>query len=69
MALVSRPQEQRRSDGSLAGGQTRMAGWPSLWLLSLGQTRESDSPCNAKSVDWAEKSAAMDAKQQAGKRK
>ncbi len=24
--------------------QTRMSGWPSLWLLSLGQTRESDSP-------------------------
>jgi hypothetical protein len=46
-----------------------MPGWLSLWLLSLGQTREIDSPCQAKPVDWAEESAAMDAKQLAGKRK
>ena len=44
MALVSRPPEWHRKEGSLAAGQTRMLGWPSLWLLSLGQTRESDSP-------------------------
>ncbi len=37
------PPERHRSEGSLAAGQTRMSGWPSLWLLSLGQTRESDS--------------------------
>ena len=69
MALVSRPPEQHRSEGSLAAGLTRMPGWLSLWLLSLGQTREIDSPCKAKPVDWAEESAAMDAKQLAGKRK
>ena len=39
---------------SNAGGRgvlrskTRMSGWPSLWLLSLGQARESDSPSRAK---------------------
>ena len=44
MALVSRPPARHRKEGSLAAGQTRMPGWPSLWLLSLGQTRESDSP-------------------------
>ena len=39
---------------SSAGGRgvlrskTRMSGWPSLWLLSLGQARESDSPSRAK---------------------
>ena len=48
-ALVSRPPERHRKEGSLAAGQTRMSGWPSLWLLSLGrgghpQARESDSP-------------------------
>ena len=48
-ALVSRPPERHRREGSLAAGQTRMSGWPSLWLLSLGrgghpQARESDSP-------------------------
>ena len=36
----------------------RMPGWPSLWLLSLGQTRESNSPCKAKSAVGAEESAA-----------
>lgn len=35
-----------------------MSGWPSLWLLSLGQTRESDSPCKAKPVGGAEESVA-----------
>ncbi len=40
---LARPPERHRSEGSLAAGQTRMSGWPSLWLLSLGQTRESDS--------------------------
>ena len=39
-------------------GQTRMQGWPSLWLLSLGQTRESDAPCKAQSVVPAGESAA-----------
>ena len=37
----------------------RMPGWPSLWLLSLGQTRESNSPCKAKSVVGAEESVAI----------
>lgn len=58
MALVSRPPEQHRSEGSLAAGQTLMPGWPSLWLLSLGQTRESNSPCKAKPVGGAEESVA-----------
>ena len=44
MDLVSRPPERHRREGSLAAGRTRMSGWPSLWLLSLGQARESDSP-------------------------
>ena len=43
-ALVSRSPEWHRKEGSLAEGQTRMSGWPSLWLLSLGQARESNSP-------------------------
>jgi hypothetical protein len=38
-----------------------MLGWPSLWLLSLGQTRESDSPCKAKPVGGDEESVAIDA--------
>ena len=55
MALVSRPPEQRRSEGSLAAGQTRMPGALSLWLLSLSrEQRESDSPCKAKYVVSAE---------------
>ncbi len=35
----------------------RMQGSPSLWLLSLGETRESDAPCRAQSVVRAEESA------------
>jgi len=69
MALVSLPPEQRRSEGSLAAGQTRMPGWPSLWLLSLGQTRESDSPCKAKPVGRTKESVAGDAERRAGSRK
>jgi len=67
MALVSRPPEQHRSEGSLAAGQTRMSGWPSLWLLSLGQTRESDSPCKAKPIGGAEESVAGDTERRAGR--
>ena len=57
--LVRRPPEWHRKEGSLAAGQTRMSGCPSLWLLSLGQTRESDSPCRAKSVGGAEERVAV----------
>ncbi len=52
-------------------GQTRMQGAPSLWLLSLGETRESDAPCKAQPVAPAEESAAPFAgigAQQGGKR-
>jgi len=52
-------------------GQTRMQGAPSLWLLSLGETRESDAPCKAQPVARAEESAAPFAgigAQQGGKR-
>jgi len=60
MALVSRPPEQRRREGSLAAGQTRMPGALSLWLLSLSrEQRESDSPCKAKSVVSAEEGVAI----------
>lgn len=38
--------------------QSRMRGWPSFWLLFLGQTRKSDAPCKAKPVARAEESAA-----------
>ena len=38
-------------------GQTRMQGAPSLWLLSLGETRESDAPCKAQPVARAEENA------------
>ena len=44
----------RAGPRSSAGGRevlrskTRMSGSPSLWLLSLGETRESDSPSRAK---------------------
>jgi len=49
MALVSRPPEQRQSEGSLAAGQTRMPGvafslvtfsWPDKrkWLAVQGET-------------------------------
>jgi len=51
--------------------QTRMQGAPSLWLLSLGETRESDAPCKAQPVAPAEESAALFAgigAQQGGKR-
>gem|GEM_PF-4342582 len=41
-------------------GQTRMPGSPSLWLLSLGETRESDAPCKAQPVARAEESAVPD---------
>ena len=41
-------------------GQTRMSGSPSLWLLSLGETRESDAPCKAQPVATATESAAPD---------
>ncbi len=59
-ALVSRPPERHRSEGSLAAGQTRMPGALSLWLLSLSrEQRESDSPCRAKSVVSAEESVAI----------
>jgi len=37
--------------------RTRMVGCPSLWLLSLGHARESDSPCRAKPVVPSEESA------------
>ena len=40
--------------------QTRMSGSPSLWLLSLGETRESDAPCKAQPVARAEESAVPD---------
>ena len=38
--------------------KTRMQGARSLWLLSLGETRESDAPCKAQPVGRAEESAA-----------
>ncbi len=40
MALVSRPPERHRNEGSLAIGQTRMPGALSLWLLSLCARKE-----------------------------
>ena len=49
---------------SSAGGRevlrskTRMSGWPSFWLLFLGQARKSDAPCKAQPVVRAEESAA-----------
>jgi len=48
---------------SSAGGRevlrskTRMSGWPSFWLLFLGQARKSDAPCKAQPVVRAEESA------------
>ena len=39
MALVSRPPEQRRSEGSLAAGQARMPGWPRYFLLARQEIR------------------------------
>ncbi len=39
--------------------KTRMQGWPSFWLLFLGQTRKSDAPCKAQPVVHAEESAAV----------
>ncbi len=42
------------------GRPVRMSGSPSLWLLSLGETRESDAPCKAQPVVPAEESAAPD---------
>jgi len=53
------------------GRLARMPGSPSLWLLSLGETRESDAPCKARPVVPAEESAAPFAgigAQQGGKR-
>ena len=38
--------------------KTRMQGWPSFWLLFLGQTRKSDAPCKAQPVAHAKESAA-----------
>jgi len=38
--------------------KTRMSGWPSFWLLFLGQARKSDAPCKAQPVVRAEESAA-----------
>jgi hypothetical protein len=50
-----------RSDAGVRGvwshsGQTRMQGWPSFWLLFLGQTRKSDAPREAQPVLPAEES-------------
>ena len=42
------------------GRPVRMSGSPSLWLLSLGETRESDAPCKAQPAVPAEESAAPD---------
>ena len=56
----------RDAPRSGAGGRgvlrskTRMSGSPSLWLLSLGETRESDAPCKAQPAVPAEESAAPD---------
>ncbi len=38
--------------------KTRMQGWPSFWLLFLGQTRKSDAPCKAQPVGRATESTA-----------
>src|SRR5690606_18155894 len=37
------PPERHRKEGSLAAGQTRMSGWPSLWLLDRKSTRLNSS--------------------------
>ncbi len=58
MALRSVPPERRWSEGTLRAAKGRMPGSPSLWLLSLGETRESDAPCKAQPVVPAEESAA-----------
>jgi hypothetical protein len=58
MALRSVPPERRWSEGTLRAAKGRMPGSPSLWLLSLGETRESDAPCKAQPVGGAEESAA-----------
>ncbi|CAD2265757.1 hypothetical protein PSEUDT2_00886 [Stutzerimonas stutzeri] len=42
------------------GRPVRMSASPSLWLLSLGETRESDAPCKAQPAVPAEESAAPD---------
>jgi hypothetical protein len=60
MALRSVPPERRWSEGTLRAAKGRMPGSPSLWLLSLGETRESDAPCKAQPVVPAEESAAPD---------
>ncbi len=44
----------------LRSRQTRMMGSPSLWLLSLGETRESDAPCKAQPVIRTEESVAFE---------
>jgi len=49
-----------RSSAGVRGvlrSKTRMQGWPSFWLLFLGQTRKSDAPCKAQPVVRAEESA------------
>ena len=58
MALRSVPLERRWSEGTLRAAKGRMQGSPSLWLLSLGETRESDAPCEAQPVGGAKESAA-----------
>ena len=57
MALRSVPLEWRWSEGTLRAAKGRMPGWPSFWLLFLGQTRKSDAPCKAQPVVRAEESA------------
>ena len=58
MALRSVPLERRWSEGTLRAAKGRMQGSPSLWLLSLGETRESNAPCEAQPVGGAKESAA-----------
>ena len=58
MALRSVPLERRWSEGTLRAAKGRMQGSPSLWLLSLGETRESDAPCEAQPEGGAKESAA-----------
>ena len=44
MALVSRPPERHRKEGSLAAGQTRMSGCAFFCLLFFAQTKKSEAP-------------------------
>ena len=43
MALRGVPLERRWSEGTRSEAQGLTMGWPSFWLLFLGQTRKSDS--------------------------